>query len=150
LSGQPKEIKNISNYTEILNDPKKYNFLVEFDHFGFTNFVEKTGIHHTGFFEYISKNDTNILVLDKIGGNSINKSPVLLCFDEYKNDHELKEIDSIGYFISDSNGYIILKVIGKDNLDEKHEMLVFFLVIIPVIAYLIIFLLYGFILMIIE
>lgn len=147
LSGEPEETIRVSNYSQFINGNRNRNFIVEFDEHGYTSFVKKKGNNITGFYEYLTKNDTSILVFDDIGGGKID-STAFLIYSGYENDPKLvEEIDTSSFFLSDINGHLAFKVItGKDDLLNKNENLVIALIFLPLLAYYIGFNIYGFIL----
>ncbi len=147
LSGIPEETLRITSYSQFIKGNRNSNFLVEFDDYGYTSFVKKKGNSTTGFYKYLTKNDTSILVFDDFEGSDID-TPAFLTYSGHENYPDLiEEIDTTGVFLSDADGYFVFEVVsGKDDLSEKNEGLVLALILLPLLAYYIGFNIYGFIL----
>ncbi len=147
LYGEPEETVRISSYSQFINGNINRNFIVEFDEHGHTSCYKREGNGSSGFYEYLTKNDTSILVYDKIGGDDID-TPAFLTYSGKENYYKLlEEIDTIGFFLGDSNARLVFeKISGKDDLSKKNEGLVVALVLLPLLIYVIVYKIYGFIL----
>jgi hypothetical protein len=147
LSGEPEETVRISSYSQFIKGNINRNFIVEFDERRYTSYEKKKGNRTSGFYEYLTKNDTSILVFDEIGGSEID-TPAFLTYSGNEYYPELlEEIDTTGFFLGDANGPLVFEVVsGKDDLSEKNEGLVVALVSLPLLVYFIVFKIYGFIL----
>jgi hypothetical protein len=147
LSGQPEETVRISSYSQFIKGNINRNFIVEFDEQGYTSCYKKEGHGSSGFYKYLTKNDTSILVYDKNGEGDIDM-PAFLTYSGVENYYKLmEEIDTIGFFLGDSNARLVFeKISGKDDLAKKNEGLVVALVMLPMLLYFIVFKIYGFVL----